>query len=141
MANDSRTNVNKYIRALDKRLSAPKFKYTDDSQSPIRSTKRIENLYNNIEKQKSSIVTNPDTRFLNKESTENLNSMALLHNVSCENMKSQEIRNEENKFKREKNLKKVDIEKRERMFELIQRGRNEEGGTYGKKMKYKTLTT
>ena len=67
--------------------------------------------------------------------------MALLHNVSCDNMKSQEIRNEENKFKREKNLKKVDIEKRERMFELIQRGRNEEGGTYGKKMKYKTLTT
>ena len=51
MTNDSRTNVNKYIRALDKRLSAPKFKYTDDSQSPIRSTKRIENLYNNnIEK-------------------------------------------------------------------------------------------
>lgn len=35
---DSRTNINHYIRALDKRLSVPKFRNGEESGSPRRQT-------------------------------------------------------------------------------------------------------
>jgi protein subunit release factor B len=60
---------------------------------------------------------------MNQNSQDNLNTVEskvlLQHNMSSENMKSQEIRNEENKFRREKNLQKVTIEKREKLFKYL----------------------
>jgi hypothetical protein len=47
-------------------------------------------------------------------------------------MKSQENRQNDNRLKHAKALNKVSIEKREKLFMYLKRGRNQYGGSYGK---------
>lgn len=53
---ESRSQINGYIREMDKRLSVPKFKIVDDLNSPERSRKNLSPGLG-LESQKKSLLT------------------------------------------------------------------------------------
>jgi CxxC motif-containing protein (DUF1111 family) len=140
LGNDSRSKINDYIRAMDERLSVPKFRYNEESQSPhTKSCKKFDKCLEQSN-HKMSTVSFAENKFSN-EKMRTIDSKMLLHNASTELMKSQERRQEENRDRREKSLTKIPIEKRDKLFKYLQRGRNDHGGVYGRKMHFSTLIT
>lgn len=134
---DSRSKINDYIRAMDQRLSVPKFRYNEESP-PTQSCKKFEKCLESTHKM--STVSFAENKF-STEKLRTIDSKMLLHNASSELMKSQERRQEENRDRREKSLTKIATDKREKLFKYLQRGRNLEGGVYGRKMHFNTLMT
>jgi hypothetical protein len=135
---DSRTKINDYIRAMDDRLSVPKFRYNDESP-PTQSCKKFDKCLESST-HKMSTVSFVENKF-STEKLRTIDSKMLLHNASSELMKSQERRQEENRERREKSLTKIAIDKRDKLFKCLQRGRNLQGGVYGRKMHFNTLMT